>query len=508
VGANKNSDQDSCLGRRPACAGLLRLRLQEVRVVHDLAFALRAEADPRAVPLKSASFIGVHKFDFLFKLDTLGAAARGATVLINSPYPVDEVWNELPQDVQQQCIDRQLKLYVIDASQVAAGLGLGSRVNTILQTCFFALSGVMPRDAAIDAIKRETEKTYARKGKEVVKKNFAAIDSALENMHEVTIPKKADGKRKRLPLVPDNAPPFVRDVTATILALRGDSLPVSAIPVDGTFPDRARPASRSATSRPRSRSGSPTSAFSAGSARSSVPHSVIRAKYYDQSRLEGAPSCFQAAPINARGYPDSRFTLQVYLEDCTGCGVCVENCPAHSPEDAKVKAINMEDRIENLEAGRESIKFFETLPWADRTRVNFRQRARRAVPGAAVRVLGRVRRMRRDAVPEAAVAALRRSPAGSQRHRAVRRSMARTCPQHHGRPTPRAAARPGRTRCSKTTLSSAWGIAWPSTARPHWPGRWRNRSRRKSAPTWSPRSCTRRRSPSRTFACNASAWPH
>ena len=127
-----------------------------------------------------------------------------------------------------RCIDRQLKVYVIDASQVAAGLGLGSRVNTILQTCFFALSGVMPRDAAIEAIKRETERTYARKGKEIVKKNFAAIDSALENMHEVTIPKKADGRRKRLPLVPDFAPPFVRDVTATILALRGDSLPVSA----------------------------------------------------------------------------------------------------------------------------------------------------------------------------------------------------------------------------------------------------------------------------------------
>src|SRR6187402_218868 len=320
--------------------------------------------------LKSASFVGVHKFDFLFKLDTLGAAARGATVLINSPYPVDEVWNELPQDVQQQCIDRRLKVYAIDASQVAAGLGLGSRVNTILQTCFFALSGVMPREAAIAAIKRETEKTYARKGKEVVKKNFAAIDSALENMHEVRIPKKADGKRKRLPLVPDFAPPFVKDVTATILALRGDSLPVSAIPVDGTFPTgTARYEKRNIASEVPI--WKPDLCIQCGQCAIVCPHSVIRAKYYDQSRLEGAPSVFQAAPINARGYPDSRFTLQVYLEDCTGCGVCVENCPAHSPDDPTVKAINMADRIEHLEAGRESIRFFETLPWADRTRVNF-----------------------------------------------------------------------------------------------------------------------------------------
>jgi pyruvate-ferredoxin/flavodoxin oxidoreductase len=370
VGANKNSTKILASGEGRHAQGYFvydSKKSGSYTISH-----LRFGPKPIRAPylLKSASFIGVHKFDFLFKLDTLAAAAKGATVLINSPYPVDEAWNELPQDVQQQCIDRQLKLYVIDASQVAAALGLGSRVNTILQTCFFALSGVMPRDKAIEAIKRETEKTYARKGKEVVKKNFAAIDSALENMHEVTIPKKADGKRKRLPLVPDFAPPFVRDVTATILALRGDSLPVSAIPVDGTFP--------TGTARFEKRNiadevpiWKPDLCIQCGQCAIVCPHSVIRAKYYDQSRLEGAPPVFQAAPINARGYPDSRFTLQIYLEDCTGCGVCVENCPAHSPEDDKVKAINMEDRIENLEAGRESIKFFETLPWADRTRVNF-----------------------------------------------------------------------------------------------------------------------------------------
>ncbi len=291
-------------------------------------------------------------------------------MLINSPYAPDAVWNELPREVQQQIVDKKLKLHVIDASGVASGLGLGSRVNTILQTCFFALSGVMPRDKAIEAIKRATEKTYAKKGKEIVQKNFAAIDSAVANLHEVSVPAKAAGQRIRLRLVPESAPDFVRDVTGPILAMRGDTLPVSALPVDGTYP--------TGTTRYEKRNiadevpiWESDLCIQCGQCAIVCPHSVIRAKYYDESRLAGAPEAFKAAPINARGYPDSRFTLQVYIEDCTGCGVCVENCPAHSPTDFAVKAINMKDRLQHLEAGRESVRFFETLPWADRTRVNF-----------------------------------------------------------------------------------------------------------------------------------------
>jgi pyruvate-ferredoxin/flavodoxin oxidoreductase len=320
--------------------------------------------------LKSANFVGIHKFDFVYKLDVLATAAPGATVLLNSPYPADQVWDQLPREVQQQIVGKALALHVIDASRVASALGLGSRVNTILQTCFFALCGVMPRDTAIEAIKRATERTYARKGKEIVRKNFAAIDSALENLHQVVVPAQAAGPRRRLPLVPESAPDFVRNVTATILALRGDTLPVSALPVDGTYP--------TGTSRYEKRNiaddvpvWESDLCIQCGQCAIVCPHSVIRAKYYDGSRLAGAPAAFKAAPINARGYPDSRFTLQIYVEDCTGCGVCVENCPAHSPTEVGVKAINMKDRLEHLEAGRESIRFFETLPWADRTRVNF-----------------------------------------------------------------------------------------------------------------------------------------
>src|SRR4029453_3986586 len=168
----------------------------------------------------------VHKFDFLYKLDTLAAAAPGATGLINSPYSPDEGGDGVPRGGQEQIIDKHLKVHVIDASKVASGLGLGSRVNTILQTCFFALSGVMPKEKAIEAIKTATERTYARKGKAIVQKNFQAIDSALANLHEVRVPSKAAGQRIRLTLVPESAPEFVRNVLAPILAMRGDALPV------------------------------------------------------------------------------------------------------------------------------------------------------------------------------------------------------------------------------------------------------------------------------------------
>ena len=370
VGANKNSVK--ILAADPA-------RFAQGYFVYDskksgsytishLRFGPRRVRAPYLI--KAASFIGVHKFDFLFKQDVLGAAASGATVLINSPHGPDDTWDELPRKVQQQIIDRKLKVFVVDASKVAFDLGLGARSNTILQTCFFALSGVLPRDEAIAAIKKETEKTYARKGAEVVKKNFAAIDNALVNLKEMKVPAAATSKRDVFRMVPDSAPEFVRKVTAIMLEGRGDELPVSALPIDGTYP--------TGTTQYEKRNiaeevpiWEPDLCIQCGQCAIVCPHSVIRAKYYDRTRLDDAPASFKAVPVNARGYPDSRYTLQIYVEDCTGCGVCVENCPAHNPQDDAVKAINMQPRLPHMASELASIAFFDTLPWADRTRVNF-----------------------------------------------------------------------------------------------------------------------------------------
>jgi pyruvate-ferredoxin/flavodoxin oxidoreductase len=370
VGANKNSVK--ILAARPDRYAQGYFVYDSKKSGSSTTSHLRFGPQPIHAPylLKSASFIGVHKFDFVLKQDVLASAATGATVLINSPYGPDVVWNELPRHVQQALIDKQLKLFVVDATKVAFGLGLGARINTILQTCFFALSGVLPRDEAIAAIKSETERTYARKGADVVKKNFAAIDTALANLHEVRVPAVADGRPSPRDTIPAGAPKFVREVTAVMMEGRGDTLPVSALPIDGTFP--------TGTTRYEKRNiaeqvpiWEADLCIQCGQCSIVCPHSVIRAKYYDHGHLDGAPAAFKAVPINARGYPDSRYTLQVYIEDCTGCGVCVENCPAHSPTDAKVKAINMKPRLAHLETERESIAFFEKLPWADRTRVNF-----------------------------------------------------------------------------------------------------------------------------------------
>jgi pyruvate-ferredoxin/flavodoxin oxidoreductase len=370
VGANKNSTKiiASEPGRYAQGYFVYDSKKSGSYTISHLRFGPKPIQAPYLI--KSAGFVAVHKFDYLFKIDTLAPAAKGGTLLLNSPYGPDKVWQMLPRKVQEQIIRKNLKLHVIDASKVALSLGLGSRTNTILQTCFFALSGVMPREQAIAAIKRATETTYARKGKDVVKKNFEAIDAALANLFEVKVPATADGNVSQFKLVPDTAPAFVRDVTAVMLALKGDDLPVSALPVDGTYP--------TGTTQYEKRNiaeevpvWDPDMCIQCGQCAVVCPHSVIRAKYYDADRLADAPADFKAAPINARGYPDSRYTLQVYLEDCTGCGVCVENCPSHSPADLNVRAINMKPRLEHVESGRRSIEFFEKLPWADRTRVNF-----------------------------------------------------------------------------------------------------------------------------------------
>ena len=333
---------------------------------------LRFGPDPIRMPylIRQADFIACHQFNFTERMDVLRLAAPGATFLLNSPYGPDEVWDRLPRSMQHRIIYLGLRVFVIDAARVAQEVGLRGRTNTILQTCFFAISGVLPRAAAIREIKHAIEKTYARKGAEVVRRNFQAVDDTLARLHELRVPAAPTSSWERQPLVPDSAPEFVRRVTARMLDGRGDEIPVSLMPVDGTFP------SGTAVFEKRNLADfvpvwEPGICIQCGQCGFVCPHGVIRAKYYDESRLEGAPRSFRSAPINVRGFPEVRFTLQLHIEDCTGCGLCIEACPAHSVLQPETKAINLHDKLPLLESERDNIAFFEALPVNDRARVNF-----------------------------------------------------------------------------------------------------------------------------------------
>jgi pyruvate-ferredoxin/flavodoxin oxidoreductase len=316
----------------------------------------------------SANFVGCHQFHFLERQDILRLADNGATFLLNSPYGPEAVWDHLPRSVQQRIIERKLRFFVIDASRVAQEVGLKNRANTVLQTCFFALSGVLPRDEAITQIKHSIRKTYAAKGEHVVQQNFNAVDATLSQLHEVLVPSEASSTFERPPIVPETAPEFVRQVTARMFEGLGEQIPVSLMPVDGTWPSgtAAWEKRNIAEEVPLWRS---DLCVQCGQCSFVCPHSVIRAKYFDESRLEGAPPSFQSAPVNARGYPGVKFSLQFYVEDCTGCGLCVESCPAESPVESGVKAINMKPKAPLVE--RANIAFFERLPMNDRARVDF-----------------------------------------------------------------------------------------------------------------------------------------
>ncbi len=320
--------------------------------------------------IKRANFVGVHQFNFVDKTDVLSSAVPGAVFLLNSPHGPDELWDTLPRRVQQQIVDKNLQVYVIDAYKVARDSGMGTRINTIMQTCFFAISGVLPAEQAIAKIKAAIKKTYGKKGDEVVKKNYAAVDHTLAHLFKVKVPDQVSSNREMGLVVPEAAPAFVQNVTAMMMAGKGDELPVSAMPIDGTYP--------SGTTKWEKRNISqfvaawePEICIQCGNCSLVCPHAVIRSKFYDESALADAPQAFKSAPIDARGFPEVRYTLQVYLEDCTGCGLCVDVCPAKSREAVGIKAINMKIKEPVLEAERENIAFFETIPVNDRSRVDF-----------------------------------------------------------------------------------------------------------------------------------------
>ena len=333
---------------------------------------LRFGPQPIRAPylVQQASFVGCHHFGLLDRLDVLGLAAPGATLLLNCTQPPDEVWDALPRPVQEKILAKRIEVYAIDADRIARDANLAGRTNTVLQTCFFAISGVLPREEAIAKIKSAIAKTYGRRGAEVVARNHAAVDRTLEGLHRIEIPGRVTSVRELPAVVPASAPEFVRTVTAAMMAGRGDDLPVSALPVDGTYP--------SGTAAYEKRNISelvaewdPDLCIQCGNCSFVCPHSVIRSTYYDESLLAGAPSDFRSAPLDARGLPDTRFTLQVYVEDCTGCELCVQACPVGAPEDPARKAINLAPREPLVAAERDNIAFFETLPVADRSRVDF-----------------------------------------------------------------------------------------------------------------------------------------
>jgi len=319
--------------------------------------------------ISQASFVGCHQFVFLEKYDVLKNIEDKGVFLLNSPYGPKEVWDHVPCDVQKQIIDKKIQFYVIDAYSVARETGMGIRINTIMQTCFFAISGVLPKDEAINAIKDSIKKAYGKKGEEVVKMNFNAVDQTLAHLSKVDYPSKITSCINKPPVVPKEAPEFVQNVTAVIIAGRGDELPVSAFPVDGTFPV--------GTTKWEKRNialdvpvWEKDVCIQCGRCSLVCPHAVIRGKIYEAKYLDKAPATFKSAPAKDKDFTGYHHTIQVAVEDCTGCGVCVDFCPAKNKADPTKKAINMHPYTPEIKAQEtKNWEFFLNIPYVDRTKL-------------------------------------------------------------------------------------------------------------------------------------------
>ncbi len=315
-----------------------------------------------------ANFVACHQWFFLEKFDVLKSAIPGATFLLNSLFGPDKVWDELPQHIQQQIIDKKIKFYVIDGYKVAQATGMGARVNTIMQTCFFAISGVLPRDAAIAAIKNSIKKTYGKKGDQIVQQNFAAVDQTLANLFEVKVPAKVTSTIAMPPAVSPKAPKFVKEVTAEIMAGFGDLLPVSKMPVDGTYPTGTAQWEKRNIALEIPVWDQPV-CIQCNKCAMVCPHASIRVKVFDPKYLKDAPPTFKTMDYKGSEYKGLKYTVQVAPEDCTGCGLCVEVCPAKNKSETKLKAINMHDQPPIREAERANYEFFLGLPETDRREV-------------------------------------------------------------------------------------------------------------------------------------------
>ena len=370
VGANKNTAKILAQDDERFAQGYFVYDSHKsgAQTVSHLRFGPRPIRAPYLI--ESAQFIACHQSQFLRRIDVLRLAAPGAIFLLNSPYGADTVWPMLPSAVQRRIVENRLRFYVIDASRVARDFGLGTHVNTVLQTCFFALSGVLPPEEAIARIKRAIETTYARKGSAVVRQNFDAVDGTLAALGEVDVPDVVSGGIEHPPLVPGHAPKFVREVTAKLMLGDGDEIPVSQLPADGSFPTGTA-AWEKRNIADRVPQWQPELCIQCGQCSFICPHAIIRAKHFPATALNDAPVAFQSYPVNARGFPDVHFSLGFHLEDCTGCGLCVEVCPAVSPTEPGKKAINMVEKVPLLEPGRSNLAYFEQLPVNDRQRIDF-----------------------------------------------------------------------------------------------------------------------------------------
>lgn len=328
--------------------------------------------------IDSANFVACHQFTFVEKYDMLSSAAKGATFLLNSPYGPDDIWDRLPVSMQKAILEKELKFYVVDGYEVAEETGMGRRINTIMQTCFFALldevtgEPLLTREQAIEEIKEAIRKTYGKRGETVVQKNFAAVDAAVSHMHRVSVPEKVTSDFERPPVVPETAPEFVQRVTARIIAGNGDQLPVSALPDDGTYP--------SATTKWEKRNiatevpvWDEEICIQCGKCVFVCPHAVIREKIFPPELAADAPPTFKTAPARFKEYKDQLYTLQVSVEDCTGCALCIEACPVKNKKQPKFKAINMEPQAPLREQEVENWEFFDELPYVDRTEISMGQ---------------------------------------------------------------------------------------------------------------------------------------
>jgi pyruvate-ferredoxin/flavodoxin oxidoreductase len=319
-----------------------------------------------------ASFVACHNFSFLEKMDVLEAAMPGAVFLLNSPYSAAEVWDKLPKTTQEEMLRKKIEFYVIDGYEVARKAGMGTRINTIMQTCFFAISGVLPRDEAIEQIKKSIKKTYGKRGEAVVAKNYAAVDHALAHLEKVQLPAAVSSSFDLIPSISAHAPKFVREVLGEIAGGHGDQLPVSAIPAGGAFP--------TGTAQWEKRNiaqfipaWDKELCIQCGKCVMVCPHAVIRAKVYSPELGDKAPATFQWAKPKWKGMELDRYTLQVAPEDCTGCGVCVDVCPVKNKSDASKKAINMTPQAPLREAERANWEFFLGLPEVDRSKLSHGQ---------------------------------------------------------------------------------------------------------------------------------------